>query len=51
MSLPFGNLQIGAMFELNGTNWVKQSKRTAYREGAQWSWFYFGLTERVKLRG
>lgn len=24
MSLPFGNLQIGAIFEFSGTNWVKK---------------------------
>lgn len=47
MLTSFGCLGLYAVFYMNGTKWVKQSKRTAHRYGAPHSWFYFGLNEAV----
>lgn len=48
MQTSFGCLLVGAVFEMNGTKWLKQSKRTASLVEHPGRWFYVGLDEQVK---
>jgi hypothetical protein len=46
MRTVFGNLQVKAVFSLDGVQYIKLTRMTAQRLDSP-SWFYFGLDEGV----